>query len=265
MSRRSVVRYLKADRILQTMENLADRIQARFPNSSLRNVAEELTVVVQESLETVNHIRQPNYWLRVGVVLLGLALAGLAGYIVVGFRLDTTHVLSVPEVVALVADTLTGIVFLLGLIGFLVSLELRFKRQRAVAALHELRAMAHIVDMHQLRKDPETFVGTHEGNDKRKMTPLEMARYLQYSTELLAIISKVAALYVEGLPDTQTLEAADRVENLTTGLSRKIWQKISLLDTIFQPHLAEFRAPQKPEPTPTPLSTGSPTPAPKES
>ena len=32
-------------------------------------------------------------------------------------------------------------------------------RKRALAAIHELRAMAHIVDMHQLTKDPESCFG----------------------------------------------------------------------------------------------------------
>ncbi len=260
MSRRAVVRYLKADRILETMQGLQDRIARRFPNSSLKRIAEELTVVVQESLATVTHIRKPNHWLRVGVALLVVVLVVLFGYITVGLRVDPASLNNVQSVADLSASVLTSLVFLLGLIGFLVTLERRFKRERAIAALHELRAMAHIVDMHQLRKDPESFLMTGDGDqDARRLPPIEMARYLQYCTELLAIISKVAALYVEGLPDGQTLEAADRVETLTTGLSRKIWQKISLLDTVFQPHLSPLRKkdekkdePPADKPTPVP-------------
>ena len=44
-------------------------------------------------------------------------------------------------------------------IFFLVTLETRVKRRRALAALHELRAIAHIIDMHQLTKDPEWVLG----------------------------------------------------------------------------------------------------------
>ena len=38
---------------------------------------------------------------------------------------------------------------------FLMTLETRVKRRRALEAIRELRAIAHIVDMHQLTKDPE--------------------------------------------------------------------------------------------------------------
>ena len=50
---------------------------------------------------------------------------------------------------------INDVVFLGIAIFFLLSLERRIKRRRALAALHELRSIAHIVDMHQLTKDPE--------------------------------------------------------------------------------------------------------------
>jgi hypothetical protein len=53
---------------------------------------------------------------------------------------------------------LGAIVFLGAAVLFLVTVELRMKRSRALAALHELRALAHVVDMHQLAKDPEGLV-----------------------------------------------------------------------------------------------------------
>jgi len=253
VSRKAAVRFLKADRILETMQGLNDRISKRFPDSSLRSISEELVVVVRESLDTIHHIRQPNVWLRVGIGVLVAILVVLFGYVAVSLRYDSSAVDDVAEVATFVTNVLTSAVFLLALIGFLVTLELRFKRQRAIAALHELRAMAHIIDMHQLRKDPETYLLTTDGDpDPRRLPAVEMARYLHYCTDLLAIIGKVAALYVEGLPDPQTLEAADRIETLTTSLSRKVWQKISLLDTVFQPHLAPLRKKDEKKDAPPP-------------
>jgi hypothetical protein len=67
------------------------------------------------------------------------------------------------------------------------------------------------------------------------MTPFELTRYLDYSSEMLAIISKVAALYVQELPDPVTVDAASAVEDLAGGLSRTIWQKIVILDRIMTP------------------------------
>jgi hypothetical protein len=47
---------------------------------------------------------------------------------------------------------------------------------------------------------------------------------------MLALVSKIAALYVQSFPDSQALAAVDEIESLTTGLSQKIWQKMVILD-----------------------------------
>ena len=46
---------------------------------------------------------------------------------------------------------------------------------------------------------------------------------------MLAVLSKVAALYVQNFEDETVLRAVDEVENLASGLSQKIWQKITIL------------------------------------
>jgi len=62
------------------------------------------------------------------------------------------------------------------------------------------------------------------------MTRFELSRYLDYCTELLSLTSKVASLYVQDVQDPVVLDAVNDVENLATGLSAKIWQKIMILD-----------------------------------
>ena len=44
-----------------------------------------------------------------------------------------------------------------GAIWFILTLEEREKRQRALDSLHRLRQLAHVIDMHQLTKDPSTL------------------------------------------------------------------------------------------------------------
>jgi hypothetical protein len=121
-------------------------------------------------------------------------------------------------------------------IYFLLSVEARIKRHRALKQLRVLRSFAHIVDLHQLTKDPERLPTYGGGNTasspKRDMTPFMLARYLDYSSEMLALVSKIAAIYVQRFDDVQTMNAASDIENLTVGLSHKIWQKISILDRI---------------------------------
>ena len=59
--------------------------------------------------------------------------------------------------------------------------------------------------------------------------PDQLGRYLDYCSELLSIVGKVAAVYAEASNDAQVLATVNEIETLTVGLSRKIWQKIALL------------------------------------
>ena len=117
---------------------------------------------------------------------------------------------------------------------FLITFESRLKRRRALETLHQLRSVAHIVDMHQLTKDPERIAAVRPdtaSSPARALTPFDLGRYLDYCSELLAVISKLAALHVQHFNDPVTLAAVNDIECLTTGLSNKMWQKITLLDT----------------------------------
>jgi hypothetical protein len=64
---------------------------------------------------------------------------------------------------------------------------------------------------------------------ERVMSAPDLGRYLDYCSELLALTSKIAALFVERFDDPVTLGAVNEIESLTAGLSRKVWQKISML------------------------------------
>jgi len=56
------------------------------------------------------------------------------------------------------------------------------------------------------------------------------ARYLDYSSEMLSLLNKAAALHIPDFDDPVTIATVNDVESLTTGLARKIWQKIMILD-----------------------------------
>jgi len=64
----------------------------------------------------------------------------------------------------------------------------------------------------------------------RPLSQAQLARYLDYCSELLALISKLAALLAQRQQDVVVLSAVNDIEALTSGLSRKIWQKITILD-----------------------------------
>lgn len=227
-------RRIHGGEILRTAESLRDRIHARFPSSSLLRVAEELLEVAAETRERCREIARPNVPLRAAVVvLIALGVVAVAGLVIANVRLEDESFWEFKNFAEGAQALIGDLVFLGAGIAFLVTLETRIKRNRALTAVNELRALAHIVDMHQLTKDPEMVLSRHPRTDvspERRMTPFELNRYLDYCSEMLALVSKIGALYVQSFPDPQALTAVDEIESLTTGLARKIWQKIMILD-----------------------------------
>ena len=139
---------------------------------------------------------------------------------------------TLPELVQGIEAAISDVVYVAVAVFFLMTIETRVKRRRALRAIHELRAIAHVIDMHQLTKDPEWVLprGRETGIvATRAMTLFELSRYLDYCSEALSLTGKVAALYVQDFDDPVALEAVNEVEDLTTGLSRKIWQKLTVL------------------------------------
>ena len=59
----------------------------------------------------------------------------------------------------------------------------------------------------------------------------ELGKYLSYCGELLAMVGKTAALHAEETNDPVVLDTVSEIETLTSGISREIWQKITLLRT----------------------------------
>ena len=113
-------------------------------------------------------------------------------------------------------------------------IQLAVKRHEALKAFHQLRSLVHVIDMHQLTKDPSLVLGTERVKDtaaspKRVMTAFELGRYLDYCSEMLSLTGKVAALYAQDLDDPVVVEAVNDIEMLATNLSRKVWQEIAIL------------------------------------
>lgn len=229
----SQFRRLDSEKIVETVQKLHRRIEERFPGSGLGKVIRELQDVAEETAAQTRWIQRPHLLLRCVAGLLSLAiialLLGLLTHIR-QFQFDD-FVNSMQGL-----DSAIGsVVFIGAAILFFLSWESRIKRRRALKAIHELRALAHIIDMHQLTKDPESYFGRGQNSRvvrKRTMTPFELNRYLDYCSDALAVISKIGALYVQDFEDPVLLDAVDDVEDLTAGFSRKIWQKITILEHV---------------------------------
>lgn len=145
------------------------------------------------------------------------------------------HDTTIANIIALSEAVFNDIILLGAAIFFLVGMESRQKRKRALEMLNELRVTAHVIDMLQLTKDPSLINSNLRAtvhSPKRSLTKFEMERYLDYSSELASLIAKVGALYSQSLPDEVVVRSVNEIEILCTGLSRKIWQKIMILNQI---------------------------------
>lgn len=239
---------LKPEEIVNTIAKLRERIIDRFPESGLGGVCEELLVVGKNAQKRSDWIARPVRWLRwlVFLICLSILIASLASlYLVfseVGDAEAITEMannevkkLGLTEFVTVLEAALNDVVLIGAAIFFLLSLETRYKRTRALKAIHELRSIAHIIDMHQLTKDPHRIRSKQlfksNVSPKFTMTPFLLRRYLDYCSEMLSLTGKIGALYVQRFDDGVALASASELETLTTGLSRKIWQKILILDS----------------------------------
>ena len=217
--------------IIETSERLQMRIAERFPGSGLLKVSSAVTRAAHEADQKSSDIARAHLPLRSAVWVLAAAL--LAGVAFVFLRVSAAPGFASAADLLQGVDAAVNIVLLLGAgILSVAKLEENQRRKKGLALVHELKALAHVVDMHQLTKDPESISSESSrtpSSPKRTMTPFELGRYLDYSSELLSMIGKIAAIYGRRLQDPVVLEAIDGAEDLATGLSRKIWQKIAIL------------------------------------
>jgi hypothetical protein len=226
-------RSLDSEKILNTIETLAKRIDERFPGIGLGRVCHELLKIAEESQKRSDWIGKPQRSLRL--------IVGAVVTIIVGGLIFALANASWPsngfDLVVLVQVSEAGLnVFILlsAAILFLLTAETRIKRRRALKAIHELRALAHVIDMHQLTKDPERLLAGRTktaSSPTQNLSPTELGRYLDYCSEMLSLVGKLAALYVQKFDDPVALVAVNEVEDLTNGLSRKIWQKIMIINS----------------------------------
>ena len=234
-------RALHASSIIATIDRLQLRIAERFAQRGLAAVCVQLAETARRDRDRVDLLRRPNLIVRAGVLSIVALSVGSLLLLLVHVKLPSLLRLLQPgnEAGAMLTffqgiDSAVNIIIFFGVgLFFLLRHEERDKRSAALEDLYELRSIAHVIDMHQLTKDPTTLLSPDNrtaSSPTDVMTPFELVRYLDYCSEMLSLVAKVAALYAQDMRDPVVIETVSDLESMTTNLSRKVWQKISIVE-----------------------------------
>jgi len=226
-------RNLDHDKLLGSIESISQRILALFPPSGLGEVSVELLAAARHCLAEAREIKKPLWKLRAVVAASVAALMLLPALPAFGMNFP----LQFETLSEFLQATDAGFNILLLLAGgvlFLISMESRIKRNRTLRALNELRSLAHVVDMHQLSKDPGVQADPLAPRLPGRRPPVirnqgDLWHYLSFCGDLLAVLGKLAACFAEAVTDRSVLDSINEIEMLCTALSRKIWHKMSIV------------------------------------
>ena len=245
-------RALDPQRIIATLEQLERRIVARFPGSGLGKLSGDVAGTARTAAAKAGAIAAPSAVYRLmeaALILIGLAILGA-----IAFNLDYRRGPDSVYTVLQGVDSAFNIIVLMGAsVLFVVRFEQVAKRNRALADLHELRSIIHVIDMHQLTKDPSLVIQpgpVTEASPRDRLPAFELTRYLDYCSEMLSLTAKIAALYAQSSKDSVVISTVNDLEQLVGHLCEKIWQKISLLQRTSE----ALPAPIPSQPAPRPAS-----------
>ena len=225
---------LAADHVGTTVAQLERRIYARFGERGLTKAVRDLGQLVDrvQTEAGESHVRLRRTTLAARATSITIVAATLFALV---FSLRSAVIEGLAHTadwVPLVESVVNELVFAAIAVLFLWAMPERLERRALLRLLHRLRSLAHVIDMHQLSKDPEqvspTYVPTAE-SARHGLDADQMYHYLNYCSEMLSLTAKTAALCAEHSTDGVVLETISTIETLTTELSNKIWQKISLL------------------------------------
>lgn len=225
---------LSSGHVGDTVTHLERRIHARFGERGLTKAARDLGRLV-DSVATEaeqSHARLRRMTLIARTAGIAIIVATVVA-LVVSMRTAVTDGLEhSSDWVPLVESVINDLVFAAIAVVFLWAFPERLERRSLLRLLHGMRSFAHVIDMHQLSKDPEQLRPGYTATSESVIHGLDaeqLHHYLDYCSELLSLTAKTAALCAQYSTDAVVLETISYIETLTTELSSKIWQKISLL------------------------------------
>jgi hypothetical protein len=211
------VRRIESSNLIATSQKLGARIAERFPDSGLANVSAQTAVITEETVARAARLAAPRWILRafgfIGCCIVFALTVAIAVHVGNQARAEGA---TGTAWIQIIESAVNDVIFVALAIAFLSQVESRVKRAEALRSIRTLRSLAHVIDLHQLGKDP------------LRLHQTELERYLQYCVELLSIVGVLAAIHAQELNDPVVIAATGDIESLTLGLSDKIWSKISV-------------------------------------
>ena len=235
---------LDAAQVEATLDQLHLRIVSAMPGRHLADVVEEVRQVVVVIDKGARAVRRRaaigiGSWALIAALVV-LVVAGVASAVHTGLAAEDD--VRGFEWFGVVESGVNDVVFAAVAIWFLQGLPARLERRRLLRILYRLRSLAHVTDMHQMSKytadgevrDDDAFPADAPDADApaaapRLMDEDDLVRYLEFCSSLLSLTAKAAALCGENTTDAVVLDTVSEIETLTASMSRKVWQKISLL------------------------------------
>jgi hypothetical protein len=227
------------EQVIATIATLRQRILERFGECGLAVVCGQLLEIARVDTRRARGIGRRYILLR--LLVFAILAAGAAFLWQVLTQIDFTKTAGDVSSLLQGIDAAANLTLLTGAAAFsLFTLEQRLKRRRALAALHELRSIIHVIDMHQLTKDPSKFIvgGNTKSSPPLLLNEFQMTRYLDYCAEMMSLTSKVAVVFGQYLDDLAVAEVVSDIERVSSGLSQKIWQKIVILQQLREKEVA---------------------------
>lgn len=219
---------LDIDKVTAAIELLRLRVQERFPTANLLNVCNELKELSNNAKANIQHLNKPYVYFRIIFSFLIILTIVLITYTI--WHISSQDLPSNFQSFIATSEALMNELVMIGAAFYFIGkFENSLKQKKILYALQELRTIIHVIDLHQLTKDPTPILQNNtEHSPERALSKSELNRYLDYCSEMLSLTSKVAATYGFNCNDQIVLDTIHNIEVLSGTLSNKIWQKITI-------------------------------------
>jgi hypothetical protein len=226
---------LLSSELIKTIRLLRVRLSEHFPDSGLYKTNDSLYEIAKNIEQRILWINTPNITLR---MFFWTFIISLLLVIIALFKQDITNSLSVfqglnnlnvSDLMQMLDASFNLIILAIAGFVFIYNYETRRKTSRIIESVNKLKCIAHLIDAHQLTKDPLSISYNEKKHD---LTEYQLGLYLDYCSDLLSLVNKLAFLYIQNYNDPKANESVNNLENFTAQLSFKLGQKIALLQTV---------------------------------